>query len=85
MNSSVVCYFNDSTITKLIADRNHERIEHVELTNDEHGESLYLPIDEVIINHGYERDKSLLENSELPIALIDRYYIAGNATSESVS
>lgn len=82
MNSSAECCLNTS-ITKLIACDNHERIERVELTNQETGEVLTLAIDEVIINHGYERDKSLLENSPLNIDIIDEYYIAGNASSSS--
>ncbi|PEF02970.1 thioredoxin reductase [Bacillus thuringiensis] len=82
MNSSAECFFNTS-ITKLIAGDNHEVIEYVELTNHETGEVSHLPIDEVIINHGYERDITLLENSELDVAIIDNYYIAGNANSES--
>ncbi|PED36579.1 thioredoxin reductase [Bacillus cereus] len=82
MNSSAECFFNTS-ITKLIAGDNHEAIEYVELTNYETGEVSHLPIDEVIINHGYERDITLLENSELDVAIIDNYYIAGNANSES--
>jgi thioredoxin reductase len=82
LNSTAVCFFNTS-ITKLIACANHEVIERVELTNHETGEVSYLPIDEVIINHGYERDTSLLQNSELNIEIADNYYIAGNANSES--
>ncbi|PFJ16458.1 thioredoxin reductase [Bacillus cereus] len=82
MNGSVECFFHTS-ITKLIAGDNHEAIEYVELTNHETGEVSHLPIDEVIINHGYERDITLLENSELDVAIIDNYYIAGNANSES--
>ncbi|HEF7295371.1 TPA: NAD(P)/FAD-dependent oxidoreductase [Bacillus cereus] len=82
MNSSAECFFNTS-ITKLIAGDNHEAIEYVELTNHETGEVSHLPIDEVIINHGYERDITLLENCELDVAIIDNYYIAGNANSES--
>ncbi|MGG3448867.1 NAD(P)/FAD-dependent oxidoreductase [Domibacillus aminovorans] len=82
MNSSAVCFFNTS-ITKLMASTNHEVIERVELTNHETGEISYLLIDEVIINHGYEWDKTLLENSEVEIAIADDYYIAGNAASES--
>lgn len=82
MNSNVVCFFNTS-ITKLIASDNHEEIEVVELTNHDTGEVSYLPIDEVIINHGYERDSTLLENSDLNLTLADQYYIAGNAVSES--
>ncbi|ABS20692.1 MULTISPECIES: NAD(P)/FAD-dependent oxidoreductase [Bacillus cereus group] len=82
LNSSVTCLLNTS-ITKLIAGENHEAIERVELTNHETGEISYLSIDEVIINHGYERDMTLLENSELNIEMIDNYFIAGNANSES--
>lgn len=82
LNSSATCFFH-TEITKLIADANHEVIERVELTNMETGEVFYLPIDEVIINHGFERDAALLDNSELNIALVDQYYISGNASSES--
>ncbi|MFJ5624521.1 NAD(P)/FAD-dependent oxidoreductase [Peribacillus loiseleuriae] len=82
MKSSAVCFYNTS-ITKLMASENHEVIERVELTNSETGKISYLPIDEVIINHGYERDAALLENSALNIVLAENYYIAGTATSES--
>ncbi|MBO0958482.1 NAD(P)/FAD-dependent oxidoreductase [Neobacillus sp. MM2021_6] len=81
-NSSAHCLFNTS-ITRLIASVSHEEIESVELTNHETDEVFYLPIDEVIINHGYEQDAALLKNSDLHIALADDYYIAGNAVSES--
>jgi len=82
MNSSASCLLNTS-ITKLIAAADHETIEKVQLTNHQTGEVSYLPIDEVIINHGYEIDTSLLKNSSLNIDMIDQYYIAGTTTSES--
>ncbi|WP_243525579.1 NAD(P)/FAD-dependent oxidoreductase [Bacillus pseudomycoides] len=82
MNSSVSCIFNTS-ITKLIAGEDHETIERVELTNHETGEISYLPIDEVIINHGYERDMTLLKNSDLNVKIADNYFIAGSTNSES--
>jgi len=82
LKSSAVCLFHTS-ITKLIASSNHESIEMVELTNYVSGEVSCLPIDEVIINHGYEQDATLLENSSLNIKLADNYYIAGNSVSES--
>jgi len=81
-NSSAECLLHTS-ITKLMASKDQEVIESVELTNHETGEVSYLPIDEVIINHGYKQDAALLQNSELNIALADQYYIAGNAVCES--
>jgi thioredoxin reductase (NADPH) len=82
MNSKATCHLNTS-ITKLVASDNHEVIERVELTNNATGEVSYLAVDEVIINHGYERDMSLLENSNLDIHRVDDYYIAGNASCNS--
>ena len=82
MNSSAECLLN-TTITKLIASDGRDAIELVELTNQETGATSLLPIDEVIINHGYERDATLLEQSGLDIEIADGYYIAGNANSES--
>jgi thioredoxin reductase (NADPH) len=70
-------------ITKLHACPNHDAIEQVQLTNQVTREQITLPIDEVIINHGYERDIALLENSELDIDRRENYFIAGNVNSES--
>jgi len=82
MNSSAHCLLN-TTITKLIASDGRDAIEWVELTNQETREAALLPVDEVIINHGYERDATLLEQSDLDIEIADGYYIAGSANSES--
>lgn len=82
LGSSVTCFFNTS-ISKLLASKSHEVIEKVALTNHETGEVSFLPIDEVIINHGYERDAELLKNSEVNIAIVDDYYVEGTSMSES--
>ena len=82
MTSSATCLFQTS-ITKLIASENHENIEKVELTNLETGDVSYLSVDDVIINHGFERDASLLKNSQLDVSLIDQYFVEGTSCSES--
>ncbi|WP_315906865.1 NAD(P)/FAD-dependent oxidoreductase [Priestia koreensis] len=82
VNSSIHC-LPQTSITKLIACDNHEEIKKVELTDQQTGEITYLDIDDVIINHGYEQDTSLLQNSELQIKMENDYYIAGNSNSES--
>lgn len=80
--SSVVCFFH-TKITNFLADKNEHRIEKVELTNTETGHVDYLPIDEVIVNHGYERDTSLLDNSAIDVKRKDHYFIESNAKGES--
>lgn len=80
-NSSVECLLNTS-IEKLVAATDHETIETVVLRKNEDGSTFELAVDEVIINHGYERDKALLANSEVRIELKD-YWIAGSSMSET--
>lgn len=82
LNSSVECLFNTS-ITKLVASEDQEVIKMVELTNTDTGEISHLEIDEVVINHGFEQDTSLLEHSECDIQLQDNYFIAANSTGQS--
>lgn len=82
MNSSVQCFLN-TTITKLIASDDRDAIEFVELTHQETGEVFIEAVDEVIINHGYEQDATLLEQSGLDIEIADGFYISGSSNSES--
>src|SRR5699024_12472188 len=44
---------------------------------------LYLSVDEVIVIHCYERDTSLLDNSEIDIERTESYFIASNPKGES--
>ncbi|SDK47336.1 NAD(P)/FAD-dependent oxidoreductase [Sediminibacillus albus] len=81
-NSPAQCFLNTS-ITKLIASENHEEIEWVELTNHLTSEVVRLPIDKVVINHGYERDTELLNNCTMEIKKRDDYFIEGTPASES--
>ncbi|WP_039043605.1 NAD(P)/FAD-dependent oxidoreductase [Sporosarcina sp. ZBG7A] len=81
-NSSVDCLLN-TTIEKLIAAEDHETIEKVELHSVEDGSRIELEVDEVIINHGYERDKELTTNSGLAIEMEDQYGVKGTPMSET--
>ncbi|WP_029331863.1 NAD(P)/FAD-dependent oxidoreductase [Exiguobacterium oxidotolerans] len=82
VRSSAVCLLN-TTIHKLIASDDHHRIASVELIDCATEVTNIVDVDEVIINHGYEREAELLANSELDIKQVDDFYIAGNASSES--
>jgi len=55
----------------------------VELVNGEDGTMIQLSVDEVIINHGYDREKELTSNSGLNIEMHDEYGIAGSPMSET--
>ncbi|TFD99688.1 NAD(P)/FAD-dependent oxidoreductase [Jeotgalibacillus sp. R-1-5s-1] len=82
MKSSAVCLLN-TQITKLQASAAHDAIERVELTHSITNEVSYLDVDDVIINHGYEIDASLIKNSELPIDMADDYFIKACAAGGS--
>jgi len=81
-NSTAECLLN-TTIDKLIASSDHERIERVVLRNTDDGTIRELAVDEVIINHGFERDRDLLENSELHFQWENEYSLAGTPMSET--
>lgn len=83
LRNSSVKRLPKTEITKLIACANHEKIESVELTDRMAGNKIGLEIDDVIINHGYEMDASLLQESDLNIKIVDNFFIAGNAHCES--
>ncbi|MCU6707904.1 NAD(P)/FAD-dependent oxidoreductase [Paenibacillus sp. J5C_2022] len=73
----------NTTIEKLVASPEQDRIAKVVLKHTDEEAETELAIDEVIINHGYERDKELLENSRLNIDQRDGYWIVGKANSET--
>ncbi|TYR74641.1 NAD(P)/FAD-dependent oxidoreductase [Rossellomorea vietnamensis] len=82
MNSSAQTFLNTS-ITKLAARHGEDVIDYVELLNNVTQETTSLAIDDVIINHGFDRDASLLEESELHIKMMDNFYIEGTTMCES--
>ncbi|HWI49967.1 MAG TPA: NAD(P)/FAD-dependent oxidoreductase [Rummeliibacillus sp.] len=76
--------FRNTSITNLIADNvNSTLINTVELTNKQTGESILVDVDEVIINHGFEQDSTLLNNSSVNVQLVNGFYIKGNAVGET--
>lgn len=81
-NSSVTC-LPQTMITKLEACKNQQKITTVELTDRVTGKKTSVVIDDMIINHGYEQDASLLKKSKITIDMEDDFFIAGNSTSES--
>lgn len=81
-HSSVTCFFH-TRITDFVASPGEEYIDKVELTHTESGHTEYLSVDDVIVNHGYERDMYLLDNSDVEIERKEDYFIASNAKGES--
>lgn len=75
--------FRPETRVSHLQSEDGEFIQQVELTNMSTGETEYCEVDEVIVNHGYERDASLLEKSELAVEGVEDGVIRGNAYSES--
>ncbi|GAA5416155.1 ferredoxin--NADP reductase [Paraliobacillus ryukyuensis] len=80
--SSATCFYHTS-ITKLDGGEKQAFIQQVELTNHQTGEVTTLSVDDVIINHGYERDAALLDQCDLEIKRVNDYFIEGTANSQS--
>lgn len=71
MQGSATCFFNTS-IERFIANEAGSHIQEVELKNKKTGDVFRVPVDEVLVNHGFDRDVSLLENSPLDIELEEK-------------
>lgn len=74
-------YFAKTEIKELIGDK--QQVNHVGIVNNQTNETDTIAVDAILINHGYERNQSLLENSELDVQLKDDYYIQGTTMGES--
>ncbi|GMK37817.1 ferredoxin--NADP reductase [Paenibacillus sp. CCS19] len=80
--SSVTCLLN-TDIERLIATDDHSAIESVALRNLDDNALVELSVDDVIVSHGYERDKDLLKNSQVSIEMKDEWCIDGTTMSET--
>ncbi len=80
---STVDLLLNTEIKSLQAGEDHSHIQKVVLTHKEDGTELELNVDEVIINHGYDRELGFLKNSGLNINLKDDYWVDGAPNSET--
>lgn len=80
LNSSV-SYYPDTEITRLVAEG--KRITAVELTHCQTKETVIKHIDDVVVNHGYEKDASLLEETTLPLERVGEFFLKGNSLGET--
>ncbi|WP_343271479.1 NAD(P)/FAD-dependent oxidoreductase [Lentibacillus songyuanensis] len=80
--NAVACLVH-TTITDLMVGADGNKIEKAVLTNTQTGVVHTLPVDEIIINHGYDHDVALLENSSIHVDMRDKYFIAGSSNSEA--
>ncbi|WP_017470812.1 NAD(P)/FAD-dependent oxidoreductase [Amphibacillus jilinensis] len=81
-NSSVELLLKTS-IHKLVADHAHDQINAVELLNKEDASTFNIEVDEVIINHGYERDTALLTQSGVDVKVTEEYRVAASPMCET--
>ena len=82
IHNGVDCLLN-TEITSLIAQPGQEAIERVALRNHDDGTEVQLQVDEVIISHGYDRDRELIANSEVRIEMENEWNVAGTPMCET--
>lgn len=67
----------NTRIKQLIGDDKGEKIKEVILEDVETGETTSKNVDEVIVNHGFDRENSLLSQSSSQVDMFDEYRIKG--------
>lgn len=81
--SSSVAVFPQHAITALKTDDETGVVENVSLTHVETDDATTISVDAVIVNHGYEKDTSLLDESDLALERINDFYLAGTAEGKT--
>lgn len=81
LSKNRVDYFTNTEIKELLGDERH--VNQVRVVNNKTNETATLSIDAILVNHGYERNQSLMKNSELDVQLEDDHFILGNPMGES--
>lgn len=82
LSTSVKCYFN-VTIDRLIADQGENTISKVRLKNVKDDSIEEIDVDEVVINHGYESEKTIFDNNSIGLEQFDTYYVSTSVMGET--
>lgn len=81
LTENKVDYFTNTEIKELLGDK--RQVNQVKVINNETNKTNNLSVDAILVNHGYERNDSLLKNSRLDIELVDDYFVHGTPVGES--
>lgn len=76
LTEKAVEIYDHSTISQAEVNEN-ARIVSLRFDNKEKGDTDQIPVDEVLINLGYDKDFTLLRNCQLPIQTVENSYIDG--------
>lgn len=72
-----------STVEELIPDSQNEKIKAIKIKNEHTEEVKTLPIDDLIVNIGFDAQDNFHQNSSLNIELVDNYYIKGTSEAQT--
>lgn len=81
--SSSVRYYPETSITTCRVHKNQTSITAVELTHCKTGATMEVMVDDVVVNHGYEQEATLLSDSPIAFDRIDDFYLKGTAKGET--
>jgi len=81
--NGVVCLPNTEIVKLIPSAEDEDRIGRVKLRDLEDGSTAELEIDDLVVCHGYEREKDIIENSNVRIEMKDEYCVKGTPTGET--
>lgn len=81
--SKKVTFLLNTTIERLIANKEKTKVKQVVLKKHDTDQTLLHGIDHIIVSHGYNRDASLEFANNSALKLKDNYYYEGTATGKT--
>ncbi len=83
LEASSASIYKNTTIEKLIADADGQRIKEILARNQKSGEEIRFEADDLIINYGYDRELKFIKESLLQIELERDFFVKGSAKAET--
>src|SRR5699024_1220223 len=69
LEASSATIYKNTTIEKLISDENGDHVEAILTRNQNTGNEIWLEVDDLIINYGYDRELKFIKESSLHVEL----------------
>lgn len=83
LEASSATIYKNTTIEKLIAGDDNHRVESILTRNQKSGEEIRFEVDDLIINHGYDRELKFIKESPLQVELERDFFVKGSSKAET--
>ncbi|MEF3327912.1 NAD(P)/FAD-dependent oxidoreductase [Oceanobacillus oncorhynchi] len=83
LEASSVHIYKNTKIEKLLADEEGHHVKEILTKNQKTGEKVRFEVDDLIINHGFDRELKFIKESPLKVELEQDFFVKGSGKAET--